>query len=107
MLQEQLEGCGYDGRSDVWSLGCLMYELCTLTPPFTASSQWQLVARIKLGHAHRLPTHYSTKLDAIVRSLLHTKVSGCGYIRGGEGLHLLHNRMGGLYQRRRGCILKM
>ncbi len=29
----------YDTKSDIWALGCLIYELATFTPPFIASNQ--------------------------------------------------------------------
>ena len=26
----------YDKSSDIWSLGCVLYEICSLKPPFRA-----------------------------------------------------------------------
>ena len=33
MSPEVLDGSGYDTKSDVWSLGCIAYELCTMKSP--------------------------------------------------------------------------
>ena len=34
MSPEVLQGKGYDWKSDVWSLGCIAYEICMLRSPF-------------------------------------------------------------------------
>ena len=39
----------YNAKSDVWSLGCILYELCTLTPPFSGRNIWVLARNIVGG----------------------------------------------------------
>ena len=34
MSPEVMEHSKYDAKSDVWSLGCVIYEFCALSPPF-------------------------------------------------------------------------
>ena len=34
MSPELMQEKAYDAKSDIWSLGCLIYELCALKPPF-------------------------------------------------------------------------
>jgi len=49
MLQEVIKGGKYNKKSDIWSLGCLVYELCSLSPPFTGSNVKHLALKIKKG----------------------------------------------------------
>lgn len=66
----------YTHKSDIWSLGCIIYELCKLAPPFDAKTQWSLIEKIKIGRYEPMPNQYSPILRAIVDSCLkldHTK----------------------------------
>lgn len=60
----------YTLKSDVWSLGCIIYELCTREPPFNAKSHYQLVQKIKEGKVAPLPNVYSNELSAVIRDCL-------------------------------------
>lgn len=62
MSPEVLSDKPYTPLSDIWSLGCVLYELCSLHPPFQAKTHIQLQKRIKEGVFQSLPEHYSPKL---------------------------------------------
>mgnify|MGYP001947946731 CR=1 FL=1 len=36
MSPEQINEQKYNEKCDIWSLGCILYELCALHPPFVA-----------------------------------------------------------------------
>lgn len=63
MSPEQMSKSFYNEKSDIWSLGCLMYEMCALVPPFTALNQKNLAEKIKLGQFKRIPSKYSDCLQ--------------------------------------------
>ena len=60
----------YDHRSDIWSLGCVLYEMITLLPPFRASSMAGLAKKVTQGQYEKVPAKFSVDLAQMVRSLL-------------------------------------
>ncbi|KAG0371655.1 G2-specific serine/threonine protein kinase [Mortierella sp. AD032] len=70
MSPELISEFTYDAKSDIWSLGCVIYELCALEPPFLADTQAQLSARIKEGRVKSLPSQYTQELDNVVKWML-------------------------------------
>ena len=62
----------YTLHSDIWSLGCIMYELCARHPPFNAKTHFHLVQKIKEGRVDPLPRMYSAELRDVITSCLKT-----------------------------------
>lgn len=60
----------YDHRSDIWSLGCVLYETIALLPPFRASSMAGLAKKVTAGQYEKIPAKFSVDLAQMVRSLL-------------------------------------
>jgi NIMA (never in mitosis gene a)-related kinase len=56
---EIIENKPYNFKSDMWSLGVLLYEMCALKPPFNGGSLHVLAMQIVRGVYSPLPTHYS------------------------------------------------
>lgn len=67
---EVCEDRPYNNKSDIWSLGCILYELCALKHPFEAKTQAALLLKIIRGKYESLPRVYSRQLGEIVHSCL-------------------------------------
>jgi serine/threonine protein kinase len=60
----------YDSKSDIWSCGCVIYELATLKPPFRAQDLEGLYHKVIKGAYNKLPSHYSVDLNNIIKIML-------------------------------------
>ncbi|XP_036913488.1 serine/threonine-protein kinase Nek3 isoform X2 [Sturnira hondurensis] len=63
------ENMPYNNKSDIWSLGCTLYELCTLKHPFQANSWKSLILKICQGSVSPLPSHYSYELQHLIKQM--------------------------------------
>ncbi|RHZ28823.1 hypothetical protein DYB31_010327 [Aphanomyces astaci] len=69
MSPELLDGT-YSYASDVWALGCVLYEMCTLHFPFEAKTTPALVAKICAGDYAPLDRKFSPDLRRLQDELL-------------------------------------
>jgi len=67
---ELCEGRNYGTKSDIWSLGCVLYEVLTLRHAFDGKTLPALVMKILSGVYPPLPTLYSAPLRELVASML-------------------------------------
>ncbi|KAF8579264.1 kinase-like protein [Ramaria rubella] len=71
MSPELMQEKSYDTKSDIWSLGCLIYELCALKPPFhEAKTHNELSIFIRNGRIPPLPRGYSQALHQVIKAML-------------------------------------
>ena len=63
----------YDASSDIWALGCMIYELCSLRPPFLGDSFPSLKRAVSSGRYAPAPKKYSDGIHRVIRHMLRLK----------------------------------
>ena len=60
----------YNNKCDIWSVGCILYEMATLHVPFRGTSIQQLYKNIMKGKYLEIPNIYSDDLKMIIKLIL-------------------------------------
>ena len=59
---ELIMGKKYDEKTDIWSLGIIMYEMAALRAPFNGQTPYVLQNSIMKGEFQRIPHNYSDEM---------------------------------------------
>ena len=60
----------YNYKCDIWSLGCIIYEMVTLTLPFNGKNIKELFNNIRKGKYRQISNFYSNNLKVVINSML-------------------------------------
>jgi serine/threonine protein kinase len=75
MSPELFKNKPYSYKSDVWALGCVLYEMCNLRHAFDAQSINGLAVKILRGSYPPINTQYSKQLRDLIGKMLQIKPS--------------------------------
>ncbi|XP_019629683.1 PREDICTED: serine/threonine-protein kinase Nek11-like [Branchiostoma belcheri] len=70
MSPEVLKHEGYNSKSDIWSIGCILYELCCMKHAFEGQSLMGVMYKIVEGKTPSLPDTYPKELNEILARIL-------------------------------------
>jgi serine/threonine protein kinase len=70
MSPEQIAEQKYNHKSDIWSTGCVLYEIVSLKAPFEAKSKVELAGKIKKGTILPIPSVYSPELFDVIEKMI-------------------------------------
>ncbi|MFD9333911.1 serine/threonine-protein kinase, partial [Streptomyces sp. NPDC060028] len=91
MSPEQIAGGEVDHRSDLYSLGCVLYEIATGAPPFDLGDSWSVL----VGHRDTAPVpprEHRPELPAYFDEMVLELLAKCPEERPGDARHL-HRRL--------------
>ena len=60
----------YNIKSDIWSIGCILYEMCSLSLPFKGKTFDNVYKNVIKGVYNPIPNHYSKELSQVIFGLL-------------------------------------
>ena len=74
MSPEQFRREAYDKKIDIWSLGCILFEMIELKPPFSANTIENLSKKIRRGKYKSASKLYSMAITSLIPLMLETNV---------------------------------
>eukprot|EP01060_Flectonema_neradi_P028920 TRINITY_DN3903_c0_g1_i1.p1 TRINITY_DN3903_c0_g1~~TRINITY_DN3903_c0_g1_i1.p1 ORF type:complete len:622 (+),score=119.07 TRINITY_DN3903_c0_g1_i1:43-1908(+) len=75
MSPEVISGIAYNQVSDIWSIGCLLFEMASLRRPFNSLNLNQLVKQVTIDAPPSPPSFCSPFLQRLISSLLQKDTS--------------------------------
>ena len=70
MSPEIWEHKSYNAASDMWALGCIIFEMCSGRPPFLANDMQGLARKVRFNASPTIGSAYSRDLASLVKRLL-------------------------------------
>ena len=96
---EILNGDSYNTKADIWSLGCVLYEMCALKHAFEWMSMNELYASILNGSYTPIPSHFSDDIKDLINKMLQKNPSDRPSINQILDMPFIENRLRGLSEK--------